>query len=44
MISQKGCISEKLMRARERGEFNSYSEWATEAAALSKAGVSTEPT
>jgi heme-degrading monooxygenase HmoA len=44
MISQKGCISEKLMRARERGEFNSHSEWETEAAALSKAGVSTEPT
>src|SRR2546421_6786973 len=25
MISQKGCISEKLLRARERGEFISYS-------------------
>src|SRR6476469_6806425 len=24
MISQKGCISEKLLRARERGEFISY--------------------
>jgi heme-degrading monooxygenase HmoA len=31
MISQKGCISEKLLRARERGEFISYSEWETEA-------------
>ncbi len=30
MISQKGCISEKLLRARERGEFISYSEWETE--------------
>ena len=29
MISQKGCISEKLLRARERGEFISYSEWET---------------
>ena len=27
MISQKGCISEKLLRARDRGEFISYSEW-----------------
>ena len=26
MISQKGCISEKLLRARERGEFISYSD------------------
>ena len=31
MISQKGCISEKLLRARDRGEFISYSEWETEA-------------
>jgi heme-degrading monooxygenase HmoA len=31
MISQKGCISEKLLRARGRGEFISYSEWETEA-------------
>jgi heme-degrading monooxygenase HmoA len=31
MISQKGCISEKLLRAREHGEFISYSEWETEA-------------
>jgi heme-degrading monooxygenase HmoA len=31
MISQKGCISEKLLRARESGEFISYSEWETEA-------------
>jgi heme-degrading monooxygenase HmoA len=31
MISQKGCMSEKLLRARERGEFISYSEWETEA-------------
>jgi heme-degrading monooxygenase HmoA len=31
MISQKGCICEKLLRARERGEFISYSEWETEA-------------
>jgi len=31
MISQKGCISEKLLRARNRGEFISYSEWETEA-------------
>jgi sugar/nucleoside kinase (ribokinase family) len=31
MIAQKGCISEKLLRARERGEFISYSEWETEA-------------
>jgi heme-degrading monooxygenase HmoA len=30
MISQKGCISEKLLRARERGEFISYSAWETE--------------
>ena len=31
MISQKGRISEKLLRARDRGEFISYSEWETEA-------------
>jgi heme-degrading monooxygenase HmoA len=31
MISQKGCISEKLLRPRKRGEFISYSEWETEA-------------
>ena len=31
MIAQKGCISEKLLRARDRGEFISYSEWETEA-------------
>src|SRR3984893_2757891 len=31
MISQKGCISEKLLRARDRGEFIAYSEWETEA-------------
>jgi heme-degrading monooxygenase HmoA len=31
MNSQKGCISQKLLRARERGEFISYSEWETEA-------------
>jgi len=31
MIQQKGCISEKLLRARQRGEFISYSEWETEA-------------
>ena len=31
MISQKGCISEKLLRARDRGEFISYSEWEAEA-------------
>ena len=30
MISQKGCISEKLLRARDSGEFISYSEWETE--------------
>jgi heme-degrading monooxygenase HmoA len=27
----KGCISEKLLRPRNRGEFFSYSEWETEA-------------
>ena len=31
MIQQKGCISEKLLRGRTRGEFISYSEWNTEA-------------
>ena len=31
MIAQRGCVSEKLLRARERGEFISYSEWETEA-------------
>jgi heme-degrading monooxygenase HmoA len=31
MIAQRGCISKKLLRARERGEFISYSEWETEA-------------
>ena len=31
MISQKGCISEKLLRAREHDEFISYSEWESEA-------------
>jgi heme-degrading monooxygenase HmoA len=30
MIRQNGCISEKLLRAREAGEFISYSEWETE--------------
>jgi hypothetical protein len=29
MIAQKGCMSEKLLRARDRGEFISYSEWET---------------
>ena len=29
--SQKGCISQKLLRARKRGEFIAYSEWETEA-------------
>ena len=32
MIAQKGCMSEKLLRARDRGEFISYSEWESEAA------------
>jgi quinol monooxygenase YgiN len=27
MIQQKGCISEKLLRCTEPGEFISYSEW-----------------
>jgi heme-degrading monooxygenase HmoA len=31
MISQKGCISEKLLRARDADEFISYSEWESEA-------------
>jgi heme-degrading monooxygenase HmoA len=31
MIQQKGCISEKLLRGRTRGEFISYSEWENEA-------------
>jgi len=31
IISQKGFISQKLLRARERGEFIVYSEWETEA-------------
>ncbi len=30
MIQQKGCISEKLLRARAAGEFISYSEWESE--------------
>jgi heme-degrading monooxygenase HmoA len=31
MIQQKGCVSEKLLRGRDGGEFISYSEWETEA-------------
>jgi heme-degrading monooxygenase HmoA len=31
MIQQKGCMSEKLLRGREKGEFISYSEWESEA-------------
>jgi heme-degrading monooxygenase HmoA len=31
MIQQKGCLSEKLLRGREGGEFISYSEWENEA-------------
>ncbi len=32
MIQQKGCLSEKLLRGRERpGELISYSEWESEA-------------
>jgi heme-degrading monooxygenase HmoA len=31
MIQQKGCVSEKLLRGREGGEFISYSEWEAEA-------------
>jgi heme-degrading monooxygenase HmoA len=30
MIQQKGCISEKLLRAKAGGEFISYSEWESE--------------
>ena len=30
MIRQKGCLSEKLLRARAGGEFISYSEWESE--------------
>jgi heme-degrading monooxygenase HmoA len=31
MIQQQGCESEMLLRAREPGEFISYSEWEAEA-------------
>jgi heme-degrading monooxygenase HmoA len=31
MIQQHGCISEKLLRCHEPGEFISYSEWESEA-------------
>jgi heme-degrading monooxygenase HmoA len=31
MIQQRGCVSEKLLRGREGGEFISYSEWESEA-------------
>jgi heme-degrading monooxygenase HmoA len=31
MIGQKGCLSEKLLRGHEPGEFISYSEWESEA-------------
>jgi heme-degrading monooxygenase HmoA len=31
MIQQKGCLSEKLLRSKERGEYISYSEWESEA-------------
>jgi heme-degrading monooxygenase HmoA len=31
MIKQPGCLSEKLLRGREPGEFISYSEWSSEA-------------
>jgi heme-degrading monooxygenase HmoA len=31
MIKQQGCMSEKLLRGREDGEFISYSEWSSEA-------------
>jgi heme-degrading monooxygenase HmoA len=31
MIQQKGCLSEKLLRGHEPGEFISYSEWESEA-------------
>jgi heme-degrading monooxygenase HmoA len=30
MIQQQGCVSEKLLRGRDAGEFISYSEWETE--------------
>jgi heme-degrading monooxygenase HmoA len=30
MIQQKGCLSEKLLRAKAAGEFISYSEWESE--------------
>jgi heme-degrading monooxygenase HmoA len=30
MTQQKGCLSEKLLRARAAGEFISYSEWESE--------------
>ena len=30
MIQQKGCISEKLLRAKAAGKFISYSEWESE--------------
>jgi heme-degrading monooxygenase HmoA len=30
MIQQKGCVSEKLLRCTEAGEFISYSEWESE--------------
>jgi heme-degrading monooxygenase HmoA len=31
MISQKGCMSERLLRSRDAHEFISCSEWETEA-------------
>lgn len=31
MIRQPGCMSEKLLRGRDAGEFISYSEWSSEA-------------
>jgi heme-degrading monooxygenase HmoA len=31
MIQQQGCVSEKLLRGRQGGEFISYSEWESEA-------------
>jgi heme-degrading monooxygenase HmoA len=31
MIQQKGCLSEKLLRGHDAGEFISYSEWESEA-------------
>src|SRR3954468_3911453 len=30
MIQQQGCLSEKLLRGHEPGEFISYSEWESE--------------